>query len=143
MRLVLPPRFPGAPAHVALAELMRFPLVMQDEASAAGRLVLQWLRSEAAAPQNAVYANSFAALGGMTVAGLGIGCLPYAVARELVERGLVREIKTTPKTPRMRYVTIMRSGQGTPFLARVARLAADVCDYNLRYQEAGEAPCSR
>jgi len=34
-------------------------------------------------------------------------------------------------------VTVLRSDQGTPFLSRVAELAAEVCDYNLRYQEAG------
>lgn len=131
------PDFQAPRRALPIDELMRFPLVMQDHASAAGRLVLQWLESHAVQPANALYANSFAALGGMTVAGLGIGCLPCAVAHELVERGLVREIKTSPKMPPMRYVTVLRSDQGTPFLSRVAELAAEVCDYNLRYQEAG------
>jgi DNA-binding transcriptional LysR family regulator len=129
---------PGLPVPtrpLSLAMLMTYPLVMQDDASAAGRLVLQWLASYDVQPGRVTYSNSFAALAGMTVAGLGIGCLPVALAKELLDRRLVRQIGTFPQTPAMAFVTVMRTGAPTSFLTRVADLAVKVCDYNTRYQD--------
>jgi DNA-binding transcriptional LysR family regulator len=129
------PDFPAPERVVTLQDLMSFQLVMQDNVSPAGLLVMQWLASQNVRPVRVVHSNSFAALGGLTVAGLGIGCLPEALARELVDRGMVRPVRTSPEIPAMRYVTVLRDGTISPFLARVAELAASACDLNQRYQE--------
>ncbi|EHP43439.1 LysR family transcriptional regulator [Cupriavidus basilensis OR16] len=109
----------------SVKKLADYPLLIQDTDSAFGRWMLT--------------CNSFAALGGMATAGMGIGCLPLAVSNELVSMRLVKEVKITPALPVVRYVVVAREESMTPFHREVAAIARDSCDYNKRYQNASIA----
>ncbi|MNT22608.1 LysR substrate binding domain protein [compost metagenome] len=96
---------------------------------------MQWFEENESRPEKMLTCNSFAALGGMTTAGMGIGCLPLAVANELVSMQLVKEVKVTPALPAVRYVVVVREESVTPFHREIAALARDNCNYDDRYQD--------
>jgi DNA-binding transcriptional LysR family regulator len=96
----------------------------------------EWLERNGVQPRNIMTCNSFSALGGMASAGLGVACLPNAIAGELVMPGRLLELKVTPVMPPVRYVAVARHDALTPFHRRVIALARATCDYETRYQDA-------
>jgi DNA-binding transcriptional LysR family regulator len=96
----------------------------------------QWLERNGVQARNIMTCNSFSALGGMASAGLGIACLPDAMAEELVRLGRLREVRVSPVMPPVRYVAVARHDALTPFHRNVVALARATCDYGTRYQDA-------
>jgi DNA-binding transcriptional LysR family regulator len=129
------PSFEPRLNRCSVEKLADYPLLIQDADSAFGRWIMQWFEENDVRPEKTLTCNSFAALGGMTTAGMGIGCLPLAVSSELVSMRLVKEVKVTPALPVVRYVVVAREESVTPFHREIAALARDNCDYNDRYQD--------
>ncbi|MCY0852930.1 LysR family transcriptional regulator [Cupriavidus sp. D39] len=123
----------------SVEKLADYPLLIQDTDSAFGRWIIQWFEENNVRPEKTLTCNSFAALGGMATAGMGIGCLPLAVSNELVSMRLVKEVKITPALPVVRYVVVVREEAVTTFHREVATIARKNCDYNNRYQNASIA----
>jgi DNA-binding transcriptional LysR family regulator len=121
---------------LAVSELGQLTLLSQAADSAAGHVMSKWLERNGVQPRNIMTCNSFSALGGMATAGLGVACLPNAIAGELVTLGRLRELHVTPVMPPVRYVAVARHDALTPFHRRVITLARATCDYGTRYQDA-------
>lgn len=119
-----------------VSELAQETLLSQATDSAVGHVMSDWFERNSARPRNILTCNSFAALGGMASAGLGIACLPDAISRELVTLGMLREIHVRPIMPRVRYVAVTTHESMTPFLRKVISLARAICNYETRYQDA-------
>ena len=127
------------PRSCTIEQLAQFPVLVQEADSATGNVVSAWLQQHNVQPPELLTSNSFAALGGMTTAGLGVGYLPLAVARELSIMGAVREISVFPPTPGTYYVAVMRSELSPPLTRHVISLARQLCNYNQRYQDSNSA----
>jgi DNA-binding transcriptional LysR family regulator len=131
------PSFPLKRRRLNISELAQETLLSQDTHSAVGRVMSDWFEHHDERPRNILTCNSFAALGGMASAGLGIACLPDAVSGELVTLGMLRQAHVRPIMPRVRYVAVTRDGAMTPFLREVMTLARATCNYETRYQGTG------
>jgi len=123
------------PPTCTIEQLVQFPILVPEAQSATGAVVTAWLQQHQVQPAELLSNNSFAALGGMTTAGLGVGYLPLAVSGELLGMGAVREITVTPATPSIYYVAVMRSELPAPLTQHVISLASKLCNYNQRYQD--------
>lgn len=123
------------PLSCTIEQLAQFPVLVPEADSATGAVVATWLQQHNVQPPELLTCNSFAALGGMTTAGLGVGYLPLAVSEELSGMGAVREISVFPPTPSIYYVAIMRSELSPPLTRHVISLAKQLCNYNQRYQD--------
>jgi DNA-binding transcriptional LysR family regulator len=130
------PAFKLKRRRLAVSELGQLTLLSQAADSAAGHAMSEWLERNGVQPRNIMTCNSFSALGGMASAGLGVACLPNAIAGELVTLGRLREVHVTPVMPPVRYVAVARHDALTPFHRRVVALARATCDYGTRYQDA-------
>jgi DNA-binding transcriptional LysR family regulator len=130
------PSFSLRRRRLDVSALARQTLLSQDTDSAVGHVMSDWFERNNSRPRNILTCNSFAALGGMASAGLGIACLPEAISRELVTLGMLREIHVTPIMPRVRYVAVTRHDAMTPFHRKVITIARAMCNYVTRYQDA-------
>src|SRR5476651_1605679 len=124
------------PRSCTIAQLAQFPMLVQEADSATGKVVAAWLQHHNVQPPELLTCNSYAALGGMTTAGLGIGYLPLAVSAELSAMGAVNEISVSPPTPATYYVAVMRSELSPPLTRHLISMAKQLCNYNRRYQDA-------
>ncbi len=120
-------------ARIRLAELDRYPLLMQAPQSGAGVLMRSWFSRNGLRPRTSVLSNSVAALEGLAVSGHGIAHLPVVLSRPLVERGLLRELRVVPPLPGIRYVALARADSATSFHRDVALSARRICDFNRTY----------
>jgi DNA-binding transcriptional LysR family regulator len=125
---------------LAVSELGELTLLSQSADSAVGHVMSNWLERNGVRPRSMLTCNSFAALGGMASAGLGIACLPSAISSELVALGRLFEVHVAPVMPRVRYVAVARHDALTPFHRKVITLARATCNYGTRYQDVGAPP---
>ncbi|TDN70845.1 LysR family transcriptional regulator [Paraburkholderia sp. BL10I2N1] len=131
------PTFSMKRRRLAVSELGQLTLLSQSTDSAVGHVMSKWLERNGVRPRSILTCNSFAALGGMASAGLGIACLPKAISRELVTLGMLFEVHVAPAIPPVRYVAVARHDALTPFHRKVIALARATCNYASRYQDAG------
>jgi DNA-binding transcriptional LysR family regulator len=122
--------------RLGVSELGQLTLLSQSADSVVGHVMSKWLEHNGVQPRSILTCNSFAALGGMASAGLGIACLPNAISGELVTLGMVREVHVVPAMPPVRYVAVARHDALTPFHRKVIALARTTCNYGTRYQDA-------
>lgn len=97
----------------------------------------EWLRKHGVVPRSTISSNSLVALVGITASGLGVAYLPRVAVLNLLESGQLQELNATPKLPKIRYVTMIRSDASTPFLRRMVELAQRTCDFERPYQAPG------
>lgn len=120
--------------RLRVAELSKFPLLMQGPQSGAGVLMRNWFSKNGLVPKNTLQSNSIAALGGIAVSGLGIAYLPVVVSHGLVEQGLLREVQASPALPPIPYVSLIRTESATPFHRAVAALAQQFCNFDKPFE---------
>lgn len=125
--------------RMKVAELGKYPLLMQGPQSGAGVLMRNWFARNGLTPRNTLLSNSIAALGGIAVSGLGVVYLPVVVSRGLVNKGLLREVHATPGLPPIRYVALLRADSATPFHRTIASLAQQTCDFERPYEQSMDA----
>ena len=130
------PAFSLKRRRLAVSELAQMTLLSQSADSVVGQVMSKWLERNGVQARSILTCNSFAALGGMASAGLGIACLPNAISRELVTLGLLHEVHVAPAMPAVRYVAVARHDALTPFHRKVVALARATCNYGTRYQDA-------
>jgi DNA-binding transcriptional LysR family regulator len=116
------------------SNLVKHPLLRQQEKSANGKLLDQWFRVNGVKPAEVLVSNSMLAQIGMTVAGAGVSYLPSACLSNMVDSGLLEIIDVVPKLPRAEYLATYRVDLKDPFLALVAQLSKDSCDFSRMFQ---------
>lgn len=128
------PSLPIPVGKMKVAELGKYPLLMQGPHSGAGVLMRSWFARNGLTPANTLLSNSIAALGGIAVSGLGVVYMPVSVSRHLVEKGLLREVHASPALPPIRYVVLIRTESATPFHRAISALAQQNCDFERPYE---------
>jgi DNA-binding transcriptional LysR family regulator len=123
----------GVPRRVlTVEELSAFPIASQYPDTIHARLQSAWFHHSGAAMQHAVQANSFAVVGEMVLAGLGIGQLPVQYYAEALRQGRLVKLRTTPVLPNVRYFAVHRRTPAHRLAAPLAKLARAECDFGAR-----------
>lgn len=94
----------GEPRRVLTVEqLSAFPTLSQYPDTIHAQLQSAWFQHNGIGMQHAVQANSFAVVGELVQAGLGIGQLPVQYYAEALRQGRWVKLRTAPDLPNVRY----------------------------------------
>ncbi|EFH10635.1 LysR family transcriptional regulator [Teichococcus cervicalis] len=117
------------PGPLAMHELASHPILIQGRGSGSGLFFEKWFRAEGIALRRTLATDSLMAMVGLTVAGLGVSYLPRECFEPLVRAGKLAVIETRPALPDVPYAAIYRRDRPSAFIAAVAGIAREVCDY--------------
>ncbi len=128
---------PGLIGHsgvVDLAELAKYPVLVQGKRSGSGLFVNKWLGALGIELPKTLSSDSLTAMLGLTAAGLGVTYLPLECFRPLVDEGKLTIIKTDPKLPAVPYMAMYRNDRPSAFVTEVASRAVELCDFSRQLQ---------
>ncbi|SQF98977.1 LysR family transcriptional regulator [Paucimonas lemoignei] len=121
-------------ATVTLAELAKYPMLIQGKKSGSGLFVNNWLRARGIDLPKTLSSDSLTAMLGLTAAGLGVAYLPLECYRPLIDAGKLAVIRTDPPLPAVPYMAMYRNDRPSPFVVSVAGIAAQLCDFSRQLQ---------
>lgn len=128
---------PGLIGHsgvVDLAELAKYPVLVQGKRSGSGLFVNKWLGALGIELPKTLSSDSLTAMLGLTAAGLGVTYLPLECFRPLVDEGKLTIIETDPKLPAVPYMAMYRNDRPSAFVTEVASRAVELCDFSRQLQ---------
>lgn len=128
---------PGVVEHsgvVGLAELAKYPLLVQGKKSGSGLFVNKWLGTMGIELPKMLSSDSLTAMLGLTAAGLGVTYLPLECFRPLVDEGKLTIIQTDPPLPPVPYMAMYRNDRPSAFVSEVAVRAVEQCDFSRQLQ---------
>lgn len=128
---------PGLIGHsgvVGLAELAKYPVLVQGKRSGSGLFVNKWLGALGIELPKTLSSDSLTAMLGLTAAGLGVTYLPLECFRPLVDEGKLTIIKTDPELPPVPYMAMYRNDRPCAFVTEVASRAVELCDFSRQLQ---------
>jgi len=128
---------PGVVEHsgvVGLAELAKYPLLVQGKKSGSGLFVNKWLGTMGIELPKMLSSDSLTAMLGLTAAGLGVTYLPLECFRPLVDEGKLTIIHTDPPLPPVPYMAMYRNDRPSAFVSEVAMRAVEQCDFARQLQ---------
>jgi len=128
---------PGVVEHsgvVGLAELAKYPLLVQGKKSGSGLFVNKWLGTMGIELPKMLSSDSLTAMLGLTAAGLGVTYLPLECFRPLVDEGKLTIIHTDPPLPPVPYMAMYRNDRPSAFVSEVAMRAVEQCDFSRQLQ---------
>nr|WP_225585050.1 LysR family transcriptional regulator [Acidovorax sp. ACV01] len=130
----------GVPRRVLSAEeLSGYPVLSKSTQSGITQLYSTWFQQNGFVGQRTVMTNSFAALGELTMAGLGISQLPNQYYREQVRQGRLVRIRSSPALPHVKYFAVYRKESAGTLAERIGRLAQSACDFRHPMEYGGQA----
>lgn len=122
---------------IPLAEVAKFPLILQGGLSGTGYVYSRFLEEQGVALQRVLASNSLIAQIGLTLSGLGVSYLPKACLGRMLKQRTLVVVPTVPALPPVRYVAVHRAEQSNSLNAAVARLAAQSCDFSANLLDTG------
>ncbi|MES2938996.1 MAG: LysR family transcriptional regulator [Pseudomonadota bacterium] len=128
------PGYAGRKPAMPLQELARHRLLIQGATSGTGRIYGAWMKAQGLAVADAIDVSNLMALIGLTLSGLGIGCLPTECLQPLVKAKRLQVLKVAPALPAVNYVALRRGGGRSRLIAAVVDMAVDCCDFSRTFQ---------
>ncbi len=119
---------------VSLAELASYPMLMQGKKSGSGLFVNRWLQARGIELPRILSSDSLTAMLGLASAGLGVTYLPRDCFRPLVDEGKLVIVEADPQLPPVPYMAMYRNDRPSTFVAEVAALATQLCDFTEQLQ---------
>ncbi len=117
-------RFSPLPATLWPDDLPDLTLITLPHSSGTVRMLDEWLTQHAVSPGRTLNCNSWGAIAGLLLQGLGVGFLPTEWARILVDRGQLVLLETFPPLAPLRYSFQWRRDDTRPLLGHMRELAA-------------------
>ncbi|WP_431068132.1 LysR family transcriptional regulator [Ralstonia holmesii] len=114
---------------IPLADISRFPLLVQGNLSGTGQTYSRFLQENGVTFPKTHSSNNLVAQIGLTVSGMGVSYLPKDCLRYLIAQGLLEVIKTEPALPPIEYVAMYRADHPYSLNGEIAKLAAATCDF--------------
>ncbi|MFD4840093.1 LysR family transcriptional regulator [Achromobacter sp. NPDC058515] len=118
------------PAALTPADLPGLTLITLPQSSGAIRILDDWLTEQRVSPGRNQCCNSWGGIAGMLRQGLGLGFLPTAWARILIERGDVRPLPGFAPLRPLPYTFQWRRDDTRPMLESLRALAQDCLDFH-------------
>lgn len=123
----------GVPARtLTVQELAAYPVVSQYPDTVHAQLQSAWFMRAGHPMQQVVLANSFAVVGELVQAGLGIGLMPVDYYGPALRAGKLERIRVTPALPNVRYFAVYRRSDAHQLAPALAKLAKATCDFGAR-----------
>ncbi|MED7666657.1 LysR family transcriptional regulator [Pseudomonas moraviensis subsp. stanleyae] len=119
---------------VELAELAKYPVLVQGKKSGSGLFVNKWLGSLGIDLPKTLSSDSLTAILGLTAAGMGVTYLPLDCFQPLVDEGKLAVIRTEPELPLVPYMAMYRNDRSSAFVQEVASRAVELCDFSRQLQ---------
>ncbi|MEJ7931414.1 LysR family transcriptional regulator [Ramlibacter sp. AN1015] len=92
------------PARLPVSQLPRYPLLGQSPDSGLQRTINAWLKANGvSAPKFMLVSNSVSVLSSLSVAGLGLSCLPVEQFKHHVKDNRLKIVQTDPAPPQVTY----------------------------------------
>jgi DNA-binding transcriptional LysR family regulator len=91
------------PREIPVAELARYPLLGQTADSGLQRVINAWLKANGAPARFAMISNSVNVLCSLSLAGLGLSCLPIEQFSHHLTQARLKTVQTNPPLPRVTY----------------------------------------
>lgn len=91
------------PSEIPVSELTRYPLLGQTSDSGLQRSINAWMKANGVPAKFTLVSNSVSVLCSLSVAGLGLSCLPVEQFRHQVEQGRLKIVRTNPPPPKVTY----------------------------------------
>lgn len=120
----------GKLRRVPLYALAQQPLLVQGRDSGLTTVSQRVFAQAGLEPRQVFGSNSLVALAGLIECGIGVGCLPSAVFRELVAQGRLQVVQTTMAPPQVRYRAVFGHGPPPALALAVAEIARQSCDFS-------------
>ena len=114
---------------LTVQELAGFPVVSQYADTIHAQLQSAWFNRAGYPTQHTVLANSFAVLGELVQAGIGIAQLPVQFYGEALRAGRLVKLRVTPALPNVKYFAVHRRSSAHKLATPLARLAKAECDF--------------
>jgi len=131
---VVKPGIVRAKQPLTLPQLAQYPLLVQGQRSGSGVHFSRWLKAQGVDIPQVIVSDSFNAMLGMAVAGLGVIHMPTACFHGLVEEGMLEEIDVTPALPPVPYAAMALADQPSAFIDGVLNIAQQTCDFSRQFQ---------
>ncbi|WP_083850588.1 LysR family transcriptional regulator [Rhodovulum sp. PH10] len=129
---------------LTLEELTRYPILCPGGNSGFGLFLNRWFRSKGVVLGKPLSNDSLTALVGLTVAGVGIGHLPWRCYRSLMNENKLVLVRTKPALSPVPYVAMFRNESASSFMNAVCLIARNSCDFiHLFNAKATHAPTRR
>lgn len=122
--------------RLSMQDLARHRLLTQDDRSGTGQLYNRWLQSIGIQPENTILSNSLVTLIALTISGMGVSYLPKNCLQQMIHAGALQVLPVTPILPLASYAAVYRAERKSAFIAAVASLAQDHCDFGTIFQSA-------
>lgn len=125
------------PARKAMSrvEFERQSVLLQGDVNSTGNVLSRWLLDRGVHVGNTIYSDSLVALAAICAAGLGIACLPLAVAQGPVRNRALRKIEVPVGAPEMDYIALARINAISDRHRDVASLARKQCDFQTPFDK--------
>ncbi|WBY01425.1 LysR family transcriptional regulator [Ramlibacter tataouinensis] len=123
------PSLYDGPPRLALAEIARYPILMQIERSGVDMGLERWFRERDLTLRRLYAGNSLVALSALTIGGFGISFLPSEFFMEHVEAGRLRVIESDENLPEIPYCALYLRDGPVSFSTRVAAMAQSICSF--------------
>lgn len=115
---------------VSAALLERCALVTLPGGAGTSRLLDDWLLAMGIAAPRRLTCNSWGAVAGLLIEGLGVGILPHGWARHLEERGDLRTLRARRALPPLTYTFQKRSNDDRQLLAAMLAAVRETVDFS-------------
>jgi len=124
------PGFVEADRSFRLHELASRRLLLQGSRSGAGTAHNSWMKSLGVQPTDVIIVNNLVAMMGLTMSGLGIGCMPEECLAPMVANGSLMVIPCTPAPPKMTYIAMYKGDQRSTLISSIVMLSQECCDFS-------------
>jgi len=91
------------PREIPVGELASYPLLGQTADSGLQRVINAWLKANGASTRFAMISNSVNVLCSLSLAGLGLSCLPIEQFSHHLAQARLKTVQTIPPLPRVTY----------------------------------------
>jgi len=122
---------PGA-ASLSLRELSDATLLTKGTGTRSGEVLNEWLQNNSVTPRFVVSCNSTTKWLDLLAEGVGMACLPIALAEELLTDQKIVRVRLEPKIPAINYVMLTPQGNVPAWKRNVIALAKTLCDFSKR-----------
>jgi DNA-binding transcriptional LysR family regulator len=91
-------------------------------------------------PSDVIIVNNLVATMGLTMSGLGIGCMPEECMAPMVANGSLMVIPCTPAPPEMTYVAMYKGDQRSTLISSIVMLSQECCDFSRMFEISSPRP---
>lgn len=126
---VASPRAVADARAVTPADLPGLTLITQPQSSGVIRILDDWLTQQGVSPGRMQCCNSWGAIAGMLMQGLGVGFLPTAWANILIQRGDLQALPGLPPLRPLPYTFQWRRDDTRPMLDSLRVLSQEALDF--------------